>query len=65
MAPITGPGAPETTFISLTAPPNPPLVYAIARSYVSFRQGAMPTIENLVTGLRKKYGEEIMMNLPA
>jgi len=58
MAPVTGPGAPETIFVSLTAPPNPPLVYGVARNYVSFRQGAMPTIENLVAGLRKKYGEE-------
>jgi hypothetical protein len=57
-APVTGPGAPETIFVSLTAPPNPPLVYGVARNYVSFRQGAMPTIENLVAGLRKKYGEE-------
>ena len=59
MAPVTGPGAPETIYVSLTAPPNPPLVYGVARTAVTFRQGAMPTIENVVAGLRKKYGEEI------
>jgi len=57
-APPTGAGAPETIFVSLTAPPNPPLVYGVARTAVTFRQGAMPTIENLVAGLRNKYGEE-------
>jgi hypothetical protein len=58
IAPATGSGVPETIFVSLTAPPNPPLVYGVARTAVTFRQGAMPTIENLVAGLRKKYGEE-------
>ena len=58
MASVMGHGAPETILLALTAPPNSPLVYGIARTAVSFRQGAMPTIENPVAGLRKKYGEE-------
>jgi hypothetical protein len=51
----TGPshGPREQIVIALTAPPNRPMVYAMSRT-ITFREGAMPTMENVLAMLTKK-----------
>jgi hypothetical protein len=47
----------ETVEVDLTWPPNAAAVTAVSRS-LAFSEGKQPTIENVVAGLRKKYGPE-------
>lgn len=56
-APFVGNVIPETINVGMTTHPNPPFVYLVSRT-VTFQDGAMPTAENMLAGLRKKYGPE-------
>jgi hypothetical protein len=47
----------EHVAVDLTWPPNATFVTAVYRS-LAFSEGKQPTIENVVAGLRKKYGPE-------
>ena len=47
----------EHVAVDLTWPPNATVVTAVYRS-LAFAEGKKPTIENVVAGLRKKYGPE-------
>ncbi|HKY71498.1 MAG TPA: hypothetical protein VJL88_06220 [Nitrospira sp.] len=56
-APFIGNIIPETIRLGLTTHPNQSFVYLVSRQ-ISFQEGAMPTAENVLAGLRKKYGPE-------
>jgi len=56
-APFVDNYSPETMNVGFTTHPNQPFVYMVSRMIV-FQEGAMPTAENVLAGLRKKYGPE-------
>lgn len=56
-APFVGSLVPETINVGMTTHPNQSLVYVVSR-VITFQEGAMPTAENVLAGLRKKYGPE-------
>ncbi|HKT33385.1 MAG TPA: hypothetical protein VJR03_01050 [Nitrospira sp.] len=49
--------SPETVTVGFSTHPNQPFVYMVSRMVV-FQEGSMPTAENVLAGLRKKYGPE-------
>ncbi|HKU25956.1 MAG TPA: hypothetical protein VJQ54_10830 [Candidatus Sulfotelmatobacter sp.] len=56
-APVVGSYSPETINVGMTTHPNQSFVYVVSR-VITFQEGAMPAAENVLAGLRKKYGPE-------
>lgn len=54
----TADGGTDYIGVLLTTPPNAPLVYGVWRDLSFGKQESRPTIDYLVSGLRKKYGQE-------
>jgi hypothetical protein len=54
----TADGGTEYIGILLTSAPNEPFVYGVWRDFSFGKKESMPTVDNIVTGLRKKYGQE-------